>query len=275
MHDRALTIVRRYLGRIYPDDVESQVQQISRRIDDMMASSVDLATFADTDLSGQISELNANLVNDVVLPSDELSDEDARNRLAGIDAEASRLEGIFAANGVQIGAGAGQLTADVLSSKQAEDLSAQMEKAFNIYAGIADRMALAQPMITNALALPGTGSKISDMLSSLNARLAKISPQLATEHSYSDQLDAANDGSPSVKFDRNKAADMQKFSADVLQADEAMKRIEAIVLRKPVEPTPAAKGTGKPGIPTAIVAVAGLVLVGLAFWAISSDGKKK
>jgi hypothetical protein len=130
-------------------------------------------------------------------------------------------------------------------------------------------------MITSALALPGTGSKVSSMLSSLQVRLAKISPQLATMHGYSDQLESASAGSPSVKFDRNKAADMQRFSADVLQADEALKRIEAIVLRKPVQPTPAAKGAGKPGIPTAIVAVAGLVLVGLAFWAISSDGKKK
>lgn len=275
MHDRPLTVVRRGLGRIYPSDVESQIQQLAARIDDMMASSVDLATFADTDLSGQISELNASLLNDVVLPSDELSDDEARNRLAAVDAEASRLEGIFATNGVQIGTGAGQLTADVLSAKQAEGLSAQMDKAFNVYAGIADRMSLAQPMILSALALPGTGANVSAMLSSLQTRLAKITPRLATMHSYTEQLDDAISGSPSVKFDRSKAADMQRFAADILQADEALKRLEAIVLRKQVEPTPSARGAAKPGIPTTIVAVAGLVLVGLAFWAISSDGGKK
>ncbi len=275
MPKNAIGFVRRSLGRDYPADIQSSIQALSKSLDDMMAAAPNLATFAGTDLSGKVSELNARLTNDVILPSDVLSDDDARSRLLDIQKDAAALQAQFAQAGVTPGAGNSTSTAG-LGSKEAQDLAAQMEKAFNLYTGIADRFNAASTSIQSALALPGQGSRIQGMVADLGSRLRSIDGMLDDMHQASDALSSAIDRAPSgapVSVDRATVGSMQDFIGAVNQADEALKRIEAIVLRKPVEPTPAAVEPPS-NTPWVLVGAAGVTLVGLAFWAATSGGKK-
>lgn len=269
MHNGRLNFQRRSLGRVYPPDIEDSIRQLSRRLDALMASSVNLTMAADQDLSGQISEANTRLVNEVVLPSDQLSDDDARGRIRSIESEVQNLENTFFENNVEIGQGAGQLTANVISVRQADDLVDQMDKAFNIYGSIVDRYGLIRGYVTAASALPATGQKLSEMLSAFDSQIKDIDLRVAAAHTYADDLDIAraNAKSGTVAINRDAVARMQQWAAAVFQADEALKRIEAIALRKPVEATPAAKPPH--GTPWALIGVAGIVLVGLAFWAVT------
>lgn len=267
MHDRRLVWKKRTLGRIYPSDIESEIDRMSKRLDAMMASSLNLAMAADTDLSGRISEVNATLTNEVVLPSDQLSDDQARAKLSTIQNELQDLENIFFENNVEIGQGAGQLTANVISKKQAQDLDDQLDKAFNIYNSIVDRYGLVKGYVNAASALPATGLKLTNMMSAFDYQIRSIDSKIAPLHTYQEQLQTAiaNASGDAVAIDRDRVRRMQETAAAVFQGDEALKRIEAIALRKPVAPTPSAKPPHS--TPWALIGIAGIVLVGLAFFA--------
>lgn len=269
MHDRRLVFPRRFLGRAFPSDIEDSIKKLSDRLDSMMASSVNLAMAADQDLSGKISEVNTQLVNDVVLPSDQISDEDAHARIANIEKEVQDLENTFFENNVEIGQGAGKITANVIPENQAKDLMAQMDKAFNIYASIVDRYGLIRGYVSAASALPSTGQKLTDMLSAFDGQIRAIDQKISPVRKYNGDLETAlvNVSGGAVPINRDEVLKMQQWAASVFQADEALKRIEAIALRKPVEATPAAKSPH--GTPWAVIGIAGILLVGLAFWAVT------
>lgn len=235
----------------------------------MMGSSLNLAMAADTDLSGRISELNTTLVNEVVLPSDQISDDDARARISSIDGEVQELENTFFENNVEIGPASGQITANVISESQAKDLTDQMEKAFNIYASIVDRYGLVRGYVSAASALPATGQKLTAMLTAFDFQIKTLDLKISAVQKYVSDLETAlvNASGGAVPINRESVRRMQEWAGGVFQADEALKRIEAIALRKPVEPTPAAKPPH--GTPWPLVGIAGIVLVGLAFWAIT------
>lgn len=267
MSNRILTVRKSFLGRIYGPDVEMAIKRLSDRLDALMSSSMNLAMAADFDLSGQISEVNTRLVNDVILPSDQISDENAQARISEIENEVQNLENSFYENNVEIGRGAGMITANVLPATQARDLLDQVKKAFDLYTSTVDRYAGVKEYVASASALPATGQKLSEMLRSFEFKLRGVDLRVAPMHQYAENLERAISEAPgnTVAIDRDAVPRMQEWAASVFQADEVLKRIEAIALRKPVEVTPSAKAPR--GTPWALIGIAGIVLVGLAFWA--------
>jgi hypothetical protein len=269
MHDRRLSFRKPTLGRTYPTDIEEALRQVAGRLDALMSSSMNLAIASDMDLSGRISELNTRLVNDIILPSDQLSDDDARARLLSLGKDIQDVENTFLQNNVEIGQGGGQITSNVISVKQAGNLADQIQKAFNIYGSIVDRYGLIRGYVSAASALPATGQKLSEMLAAFDQQIKSLDQKISPVQKYQQDLEVAQAKAEGdmVQIDRDSVRRMQEWAAAVFQADEALKRIEAIALRKPVEPTPAARPPHN--TPWALIGIAGVALVGLAFWAIT------
>lgn len=248
----------RALGRAYPAAVADGIRSVASELDDLMTSSVDLATYADVDVAPRVSAANAGLVNGVILASDQIDDAAARARLAEIRSEADSIRTVFDSNGVPVhgrpAIPAGEAMASIPSG-QAASLAAAFDDAYERYPSVVERYARVRP---------GLEKKADFDLRALDDSVRWLDDNVDQVRDAASTMAARAQEGPSVGmnlylFDRAKA-----WVGAVNQADEAIKRYEAIADGKRAEPARAGGGT-----PWGLIAAGGALLVALVAVAVT------
>jgi hypothetical protein len=261
--------MRHSLGRTYPADIQNSIQALGRSLDDLMASTLELAMRADVDVGGLVRGLNARLVNDVIIVSDQLSDDEARQRLFAIQKEIFAIQQLFAQSGVPIQGRVPVATVEeeaVIPRAQAEKLLSDWRAAFDLYPSVVERYGRIRPSVEMLTALPIAGGAVAGMLGQFDARIRALDDDIFfVRDAFQDFEALLGQEGGAVRLRRPTFDRMRNWVAGVSAADEALKRLEGIGEKKPAE-RPAA-----PGIPFwAVIAVGGAALVGLIIFAATT-----
>ena len=229
---------RRWLGRTYPTDIQDSLMNLSRSLDELMAGSLDYAQKTDTDVSDEVRDLNARLVNEVIIESDKISDEEARTRLQEIRDPIGNLQVAFRKAGIIGGYPAIPTsgTLAIIPIAQAEELLVAFEKAQTLYLETVNRYVEARPAAEAALAMPVSGNIAAAML-------ADIDRQFNEADRYTNEADEAFTNLEALLAERGEAVQIDRPTFDLMrvwisrvnEVDQAVRRLEGLTGRKPID----------------------------------------
>lgn len=257
--------MRRTLGRPYPPEIQSRISNLGRLLDDFMASTPAYNAATGQDIAPRIRALNAKLVNDVIIVSDEISDEEASARLGRISDEVFELTKLFKAARVPIGPAPAVSTVEEVATiprKQAEEMLEGFKKAFAVFPEVIDRYAAVRSSAEAAVALPVGGQAASELLATADRAISEADRGILDAQDLYGRLEKEilPSAGESVSIARPAFDLMRNWVAAVERADEAVKRLEGLVHKKPAEPV----STEPTGIPWWLYAAGvGLILVGV------------
>lgn len=254
--------MRRSLGKVYPEDIQSSIASIGRNLDDFMASTVAYQMATDEDVSPMVRDLNARLVNEVIIVSDEISDEEARRRLAAIRDGVFDVQRLFTAAGVPIAGREPVATVEetaVIPRAQAEAMLAQFRIAWRIYPGLIERYGRIRPGLEVAAGLPIGGPFVAAGIVGLDQRINALDQEIFWAEEAFGRLEGLLEGAePAVRIERRTFDRMRAWVAGVFQADETVKRIEGAAEKRAASPEPTVPG---PAVPWWAIAAAGALAV--------------
>jgi hypothetical protein len=254
------------MGRTYPADVTDGIRSVAAELDDLMFSSVDLSTYADVDAASRVSRTNAQLVNDVILASDGIDDPTARERLAEIRRETDAIRTLFEENGVPVHGRPAVPTVEALTSipsAQAASLAELFNKAYARYPAIVDRYARVRPGLEKKAGLPVAGGAVERDLRALDASFQWLDENVDQVRSAAAMMASRASESPAVDMNRYLFDRVRAWIGAVAQADEAIKRFEALVEGRRAEATPSS------GVSWGLVAAGGVLLAALIAVAVT------
>lgn len=256
------------LGRDYPSDITGRIQSLGASLDQLMSQAAGYAAQTGGDLAEKVSALNTRLVNDVINASDQLTDDMARSRLLGIENDRDALQDLVRQEGLQalsyqpVSTGMDTVT---LSKSSTEDLENALKKAYDLYGQMVSRYDAARPAIQSALALPARGAQLGPLLRDMDQKMALLDGNAQGAHDAIVDLSSDIDvGQDPVTIDRATFEKANAWNSGVFEANETLKRVEGFANRTPADETPVVDKT-----PWVLIAVAGLALVGAAWWAVS------
>lgn len=233
------------LGRPYPANIEGDIARLGKDLDDLMASSTDLLMRADYDVRDQIRDINSRLVNDVIIVSDQISDEEADQRLRDLRAEVFAIQGVFQQQGVPvIGYQSVPTTEDlaIIPFSQAASLATEFRAAYDLYPSVVERYARIRPMVEQLGVVPLVGGMVGGFLSSMDGRINALDEDVFFARDAIQGLDAMlADRTDAVRIARQTFVRIQNWISGVYQMDELLKRMEGKAEGKPAEPLAGSK----------------------------------
>jgi hypothetical protein len=229
---------RRWLGRTYPNDIQDSIWNLSRALDDLMAGTMEFARLTDHDPSDEIRELNARLVNEIIIVSDKISDDEAKTRINELRGPIGNLQASFR----QVGA-TGSLPAvptvsglAVIPREQAEDRLDQFKEAQRLYLEGVDRYVVARPAAEASLAMPVSGNVAGSMLADLDRRLDELDRDTNQVDEDFGRLESLlQEPGAALQIDRPTFDRMRLWISRINQFDQVLQRLEGLVGRKPAE----------------------------------------
>lgn len=247
------------LGRPYPRGIEDDIARLGKDLDELMASSTDLLMRADYDARDQIREINSRLVNEIIIVSDQISDEEVDQRLRNLRAEVFAIQGIFKEQGVPIiGYQAVPTTEDlaIIPYSQASSLAAEFRAAYDLYPSVVERYARIRPLVEQLGVVPLVGGMVGGFLSAMDGRMNALDEDVFFARDAIDGLQVMlQDRTDAVRIARQTFVRIQNWISGVYQMDELLKRMEGKAEGKPAETTGASWGT--------VALVGGIAAVGL------------
>jgi hypothetical protein len=264
----------RWLGRSYPTDIQDSIFNLSRALDGLMAGTLEFTQQTDLDVSNEVRDLNARLVNDVIIESDRISDEEARTRIQELREPIGNLQIAFQKANVATGRPSvptsGVLA--IIPRDQAEELLGSFREAQRLYTEAVNRYIEARPAAESALAMPVSGNIAASMLSDVDRKIDE------TDQYTNDAVDAfekletiLGDSGAAVQIDRSTFDVMRLWISKVREMDLAVQRLESMANRKPIENSLIAAARIVPWWVMALVAAGALAGIAL----LASKKKKK
>lgn len=233
--------MRHELGRPYSTGIQNTILNIGTNLDELMASSTELLVQADYDASFQIAELNSRLVNEVIIVSDQISDEEAQRRLQAIKDEIFQLYVLFRQEGIPVRAAQPVPTTEaiaVLTKAHAEELLSRFETAWDLYPTLVDRFEKVRPIAETVGALPVAGAVIGGLLAGVNQNLVALDQEVFFVNEAIPALrDLIAESGEGVNIARGTFVRFENWIGTVFATDEALKRLEGMTERKPATPT--------------------------------------
>lgn len=252
--------MRKALGRIYPDDIQQSIRQIGSTIDELMEKSQALLYGSDIDIAPILSRLNARLSNEVIIPSDEITDEEARERLNSIFDELYQVQSLV--NESFLIPSETEVRIQVSRAKELEESFSHAN--LEIYPGIIARYAKIKDALHGATVLPGVGMELSQQIRDFDRKLSVLEGSATDVYRIVGDLQVASRTlEETLLFEQPALTQIENWIGQVYATEEALKRLEAIAMKKPAIPVDYTYKT-----PWAVIAVGGLALLGLAAWAI-------
>jgi hypothetical protein len=250
----------------YPTDVKSAILALGRLLDDFLETAPDVAVHGGQDPYGPVSALNARLVNDVILQEGMISPAEATSRLAAIRSDAALLESVYAAAGISTH-GRHPVQGDdtiEISPSQADRTMLQLGNALDLYTPVVDRYLAARGAVSGDLALPASGAYVAQLLTPIDRRITQLDLDSNQVLDDSETLRQGATGADPVQITQSAYDRILSWIGKVGIVNEGLKRVEAVANRQPASPTPAAADSKTPIV---LISLAGLLLVGLAFYA--------
>lgn len=248
------------LGRVYPDDIQASINMIGTIVDELMGKSQALLYSSDIDIAPALSRINARLSNEVIIPSDELTDDEAREKLQPIyddlfEVQATVNESFILPSQDSI----------AIPTTQANSLIENFRHAnLTLYPDIVSRYAKIKDGLHGATALPGTGMELSTLLRDFDQKMLGLETSAPAAYRTFNELETEAQGAEeTILIDQEGLTKLENWVSNVYAAEEALKRLEAVALKKPAVAVDYTYKT-----PWAVIAVGGLALLGLAAWAI-------
>lgn len=229
---------RRWLGRTYPNDIQDSIWNLSRALDDLMAGTMEFTRLTDHDPTDEIRDLNARLVNEVIIVSDKISDDEAKARLQELRGPIGDLQIAFSQVGVKGGLPEVPTVSGlaVIPRSQAEDFLAQFKEAQRLYLEGVDRYIIARPAAEAALAMPVSGNVAGSMLSDLDRHLDELDRDTnQVDESFGKLESLLQEPGEALQVDRPTFDRMRLWISRINQFDQVLQRLEGLVGRKPVE----------------------------------------
>lgn len=250
------------LGRVYPSDVQSLISNVSQNLDELMASTERYREATGEDISPSVRDLNARLVNEVIISSDDIDDEEAMRRLRAIQDGIFQTLVLFRAAGVTVAGYEPEATVEdiaVLPMEQAEAMAAQFRTAWDVYPGLVERYGRLR-----ALAASAGASALADFDVKISALDRDI---LWVQEAFAGLEAMVAEGGSAVRIARPTYNRMRGWVARVFQADEALKRVEGMAEGRGANPDPSLPGMA---VPWWGVAAIGAVVVAALFVALEA-----
>lgn len=238
---RHLGYVRTSLGRTYPGDIQNSILSLGSNLDAMMDRSMELLLQHDIDVRDRVRNLNARLVNEVIIVSDEIGDEEVRKRLKAQNDEAFDLVVVFRQAGIPLTLSQPPeptvAATAVIPKAQAEALLSAFKDAWEKSPGLFERRQNIAPLLNALLAVPFFGVLFQKPTKELDGRLEAVNKGsvfardafLKLEKEF---LPAATDA---VRIERGAWDRMRFWVSSVEFADERLKRLEGQAMKKPAQ----------------------------------------
>lgn len=256
-------------GRSYAPDVEASIRAVGDRLDELAGASVPLFINAGVELSDAVRDVNAHLVNEVIIDSDTISDAEAVKRLAAIDAELQALRPPFAKHGIEIQAyvpASKEEVAQAVPMEKAGRLSTKLHEAWDRFIAVVDRYAKVRPQLEDLKATPVAGGATSAILTDFDRKLNAADADIFFAQEFIAQLDERiRQGGDSVEILGSTFTRLENWIQGVFMADQSLVRLEGLLNGSPAAYTTPSWG----GIPWWGFVVAGVVTLG-AVCAIAS-----
>lgn len=239
--------MKRALGRAYPAAIQGEIDALGLRIDALLPAALDFSISSGTDAQRAVSTLNARLVNEVVIVAAQVTDAEARVRIAAVEKDALSL---------QKKASEGSIHKDavrILSKDQVLALVAAWNRAFDAYDDVTKRVGrLKQGTLESAA--------YADVALSLQMLDTDI---LWTKDAFEQLADLA-DGRDDVEIESGTFLKMASWLTEAISVDNRLRRLEGRMENRPARAIPAVSAAS-PWL-SIIGATAGLGGIGVVLW---------
>lgn len=267
------------LGRMYGKSVQDLIDNYSKVMNTMMDSTGRLSPDGAQNARDLLKKANASLVNDVILKTDDIADDEAMKRLSAIRKDMYGVETIFQKEQVAIEALPPMPTVAgtaVISVADAKELVSQFPRALEVHASLIERYPKVRSALQLVGAMPFMGPWATAMTADLDTRMKWLSDNVVTANEYfkqfpnfiaASQKRAVPGAEATVSMDRPTYDLMRFWVARAFSMDELLKRMAGTALKQPVTLTVRLPLIGEVPRTTAIVAGVGAVgLVGTGLY---------
>lgn len=239
--------MKKALGRAYPAAIQGEIDALGLQVDALLPAALDFSIASGTDSQRAVSTLNARLVNEVVIVSAQLTDAEARVRVAAIKKGVSILLKKASEGAIH------QDAARILSKDQALALVSAWNRAFDVYDDVTRRVGrLKQGTLES--------SAYSDVALSLQVLDADV---LWAKDAFEQLADLA-DGRDDVEIEGGAFSKMASWLTESVSVDNRLKRLEGRLENRPARAIPAVSADS-PWL-SIIGATVGLGGIGVVLW---------
>lgn len=226
-----------FLGRAFEPVLESSIRQAGQVLDELIATSVPFYVKTGQDLAPQIRDLNARLVNEVIIAPNDVSDAAATERLATIETGAGDVRKTFDLAGFPVQAYVptpkGELTLNV-SIVEAQRLQKKLHEAWDRFLGVVDRYAKMRSQL-EAIERDPQGGRITPVVLYFGKKLDAADGEIFFAQEFIDQLDKrlAEDPGSVIEILEQTFVRLENWVQGVFMAELVFVRLEGMVLDKP------------------------------------------
>jgi len=239
------------LGRTYPEEIESTIRNIGMSLDLIMDSTLNLPPGEQKGVIEKVRSLNAQLTNEIVVPSDQLSDEEAKHRLWKISTDLFALEGIFRKAGVELKPLPMEPTTTgtaTIPRADAKALSDRYKEAFTLFPNLQNRWPPMRAFAVKMAPLPFIGPLFVALTNAIDQRMKWLDNNLLPVDKLINDLKVQIDaGTDPIRFDRNAFDRLRTWIGSVFSMEDKIKRLEGEFLKK-ADPYKAPIPWGKIGL---------------------------
>lgn len=265
----------------YGEAIKQTLKNHGDLMNAMMDSTGRLPVAAATDARDRLRKLNADLVNNLILKEDSLSDDEAAKELSKISNGLFEVQKIFRQNQVQVeplpptpSYGSGVAT---IPASEAKALLTEYPKALETHTSLTERYPKLRNALTVLSAVPFVGPYAAQVIAKFDGDMKWLSDNVIAandlfkkvpEFITAAEKSAVPGTTPMVNIGRGAYDLMRTWSARVFSTDNAFKQWEGKALKKPVAVTMTLPLIGEVSRPAGIaisVGAAATVGTGLFF----------
>lgn len=220
---------RRYLGRTYPAEIQDQIVGLGKILDDLIAGSFDFFGMTERNVIEEIRTLNSSLVNEVIVISDKLSDQETKDVLGIMKKFAERIQAEYKEAGIErrflsLPQEKGLIR---VSKKTIESWISDAEKAIALFPEMASRYVELRPAAESSVSMPLAKETVFSMMTDLESRFDELGIYAEEiERTAGEMKSVLPNFGDEMEVDRAAFYQMGLWTVLAYEADQILQRIE-------------------------------------------------